>query len=318
MRDNNSNSKKTKGNTYKTANKAFSKPARSSQYKDNAPRKSKEKHTDSKNKFSISGKPGRSYYQNDFESDRFEADNGAVPGRNAVRELLKSGRAIEKVYVREGDREGSITVLVAEILNRGIPLVETDRKKLDELCNYEQHQGIVAIAAEKEYVEIEDLLEIAKQKGEKPLIIIADGITDPHNLGAIIRCAEGAGAHGIIIPKRRAACLTPAVTKASAGALEHLAVVKCSNVADTVRKLKDAGLWIFAAEADGASYLEADFDVACAIVLGSEENGVSQVVKKNCDYTVSIPMLGKVNSLNVSTAAAVLLYEAIRKRGINS
>lgn len=249
------------------------------------------------------------------ESDtREDMENNAVPGRNAVKELLKSGRDIEKVFVREGDREGSITVLVAETLKRGIPLVETTKARLDVLCGYEQHQGIVAIASEKNYVEVDELLAIAEERGEKPLIIIADGITDPHNLGAVIRCAEGAGAHGIIIPKRRAAGVTPAVAKASAGAVEHLAIAKCSNVSDTVRKLKDKGLWIFAAEAGGTDYGKADFTLPCAIVLGSEENGVSEIVKRNCDFTVSIPMLGKVNSLNVSTASAVLLYEAIRQR----
>ena len=246
-----------------------------------------------------------------------ELANGSVPGRNAVRELLKSGRDIEKIFIQSGEREGSITVLAAEALSRGIPLIEVERKKLDALCGYEQHQGIVAIASEKEYVDIEDVLEIARQRGEKPLIVIADGVSDPHNLGAIIRCAEGAGAHGIIIPKRRAAGITPAVTKASAGAVEHLAAVKCTNITETIKKLKELGLWIFAAEADGTSYTKADFDVPCAIVLGSEENGVSELVKKNCDYIVSIPMRGKVNSLNVSTAAAVLLYEVIRQRCSN-
>lgn len=172
------------------------------------------------------------------------------------------------------------------------------------------------MASEKEYVTIEDVLEIAKERGEKPLIVIADGISDPHNLGAIIRCAEGAGAHGIIIPKRRAACITPAVVKASAGAVEHLAAVKCTNITETIKKLKDLGLWIFAAEADGTPYDKADYTVPCAIVLGGEDTGVSELVRKNCDYTVSIPMRGKVNSLNVSTAAAVLLYEVIRQRGV--
>lgn len=242
-------------------------------------------------------------------------ENGSVPGRNAVRELLKSGRTVEKIYVQSGEREGSITVLAAEAMNRGIPLIEVEKAKLDKLCGYEQHQGIVAIASEKEYVEIEDVIEIAKQRGEKPLIVIADNISDPHNLGAIIRCAEGAGAHGIIIPKRRSACITPAVAKASAGATEHLAAVKCVNVTETIKKLKEYGLWIFAAEADGEDYTSVDFDVPCAIVVGSEENGVSALVKKNCDYIVSLPMRGNVNSLNVSTASAVLLYEAIRQRG---
>ena len=148
-------------------------------------------------------------------------------------------------------------------------------------------------------------------------MVVCDGVSDPHNLGAIIRCAEGAGAHGIIIPKRRAAGITPAVVKSSAGAVEHLAAAKCSNVADTLRKLKDKGLWIFGAEADGQNYVKAEFDLPCAIVLGSEENGISDIVKKQCDYIVSIPMRGKVNSLNVSTAAAVLLYEALRQRGIS-
>ena len=253
------------------------------------------------------------YNSGDERPEREPLNNGSIPGRNAVRELLKSGRAVEKIFVQAGEREGSITVLAAEALSRGIPLIEVERAKLYALCGYEQHQGIVAIASEKEYVTIEDVLKIAEERGEKPLIVIADGISDPHNLGAIIRCAEGAGAHGIIIPKRRAACITPAVVKASAGAVEHLAAVKCTNITETIKKLKDLGLWIFAAEADGTPYDKADYTVGCALVLGSEENGVSDLVRKNCDFTVSIPMCGKVNSLNVSTAAAVLLYEAIRQ-----
>ena len=256
------------------------------------------------------------YNSGEERPEREPLENGSIPGRNAVRELLKSGRAIEKIFIQAGEREGSITVLAAEALSRGIPLIEAERAKLDALCGYEQHQGIVAIASEIEYVTIEDVLKIAEERGEKPLIVIADGISDPHNLGAIIRCAEGAGAHGIIIPKRRAACITPAVVKASAGAVEHLAAVKCTNITETIKKLKDLGLWIFAAEADGTPYEKADYTVGCALVLGSEENGVSDLVRKNCDFTVSIPMRGKVNSLNVSTAAAVLLYEAIRQRGL--
>ncbi len=245
-----------------------------------------------------------------------DAENGAVPGRNAVRELLKSGRDVEKIFVSSGDREGSITVLVAEAIARGIPVIETDKKKLDALCGYEQHQGIVAIASEIEYSTLEDVVRIAEERNEKPLVVICDGVSDPHNLGAVIRCAEGAGAHGVVIPKRRAAGITPAVAKAAAGATEHMACVKCSNINDTVRKLKEMGFWIFAAEADGESYTDADFSVPCALVLGSEENGVGDLVKKNSDYVVSIPMRGKVNSLNVSTAAAVLLYEVLRQRGI--
>lgn len=258
---------------------------------------------------------GRPKQYNDGNGFDEGLENGSVPGRNAVRELLKSGRTIEKIYVQSGEREGSITVLAAEAIGRGIPLIEVEKAKLDKLCGYEQHQGIVAIASEKEYVEIDDVLEIARQRGEKPLIVIADNVSDPHNLGAIIRCAEGAGAHGVVIPKRRSACITPAVSKASAGATEHMACVKCVNVTETIKKLKEKGLWVFAAEADGEDYTKVDFTVPCAIVVGSEENGVSALVKKNCDYIVSLPMRGKVNSLNVSTAAAVLLYEALRQRG---
>lgn len=259
-------------------------------------------------------KPAKKQY-NDGKAYEEGLENGSVPGRNAVRELLKSGRTIEKIYVQSGEREGSITVLAAEAISRNIPLIEVDKAKLDRLCGYEQHQGIVAIASEKEYVEIEDVLKFAEEKGEKPLIVIADNVSDPHNLGAIIRCAEGAGAHGVIIPKRRSACITPAVAKASAGATEHMMCVKCVNVTETVKKLKEYGIWVFAAEADGEDYTKVDYDVPCAIVVGSEENGVSPLVKKNCDYIVSLPMRGKVNSLNVSTASAVLLYEAIRQRG---
>jgi len=266
-----------------------------------------------KNRFHEKKKP----YNDGRRQEEFDEEltNGSVPGRNAVRELLKSGRAVEKIYVREGEREGSITVLAAMALERGIPLIEVDKAKLDRLCGYEQHQGIVAIASEKEYVEIEDVIKIAEERGEKPLIVIADNVSDPHNLGAIIRCAEGAGAHGIVIPKRRSACITPAVAKASAGAVEHLAAVKCTNVTETIKKLKEYGLWIVAAEADGEDYTKIDFTVPCAIVLGSEEHGVSELVRKNCDFVASLPMRGSVNSLNVSTASAVLLYEAIRQRG---
>ncbi len=259
-------------------------------------------------------RPPKKQY-NDGNNYEEGLENGSVPGRNAVRELLKSGRTIEKIYVQSGEREGSITVLAAEAISRSIPLIEVEKAKLDKLCGYEQHQGIVAIASEKEYVEIEDVLRIAEEKGEKPLIVIADNVSDPHNLGAIIRCAEGAGAHGVVIPKRRSACITPAVAKASAGATEHMMCVKCVNVTETIKKLKDYGLWVFAAEADGEDYTKVDYSVPCAIVVGSEENGVSPLVKKNCDYIVSLPMRGKVNSLNVSTASAVLLYEAIRQRG---
>lgn len=242
------------------------------------------------------------------KAEKDESENGYVIGRNAVRELLASGRDIDKILVQRGEREGSIIALIGAAKERGIPIVETEKTKLDFLSNRSNHQGIIAMAAEKEYSTVEDILNIAKERGEKPLIVISDGICDPYNLGAVIRCAEGAGAHGLIIPKRRNSGLTPAVTKASAGAVEHLAIAKVSNIAQTVEQLKKAGIWTFAAEAGGQMYYDTDFDLPCALVLGSEGNGVSKLVKDTCDFTVSIPMYGKVNSLNVSTAAAVLLY----------
>ena len=243
-----------------------------------------------------------------------EIGNGAVIGRNAVRELLRSGRAVDKLLVQSGEREGALVPLVSEAIARGIPVVETEKRKMDAIAGFAPHQGIVAMAAEKEYCSVDDILAIAAQRGEKPLIVIADGIADPYNLGAVIRCAEGCGAHGLIIPKRHATGLTPVVTKASAGAIEHLAIAKVTNIAATVDELKEKGLWIYTAEAGGTDFRETDMAGAAAIVLGSEGNGVSELVRKKSDFVVSIPMYGKVNSFNVSTAAAVLLCEAARQQ----
>lgn len=237
---------------------------------------------------------------------------GAVIGRNAVRELLKSGREIDKMFVRRGDREGSIVVLIAQAKEAGVPVVEVERNKLDELSGGANHQGVVAMAAEKSYSTIEDILEIARQRGEAPLIVIADGITDPYNLGSVIRCAEGVGAHGLIIPKRRAAGLTPLVTKASAGAVEHLAIAKVTNISAAIEQLKAEGVWVYAADMEGQNYYDTDFSGPCAIVMGSEGEGISRLVLEKCDFKVTIPMYGKVNSFNVATAAAVLLAEASR------
>ena len=254
-----------------------------------------------------------------YENSRTDNDGaedfseGLVVGRNAVRELLKSGRAIDKLLVQRGEREGSIVVLVAEAIERHIPVVESDKAKLDKLTGGASHQGIVAMAAEKDYCTVDDILNIASERGEKPFIVIADGVSDPHNLGAIIRCAEGVGAHGLIIPKRRAVGLTPTVSKASCGAIEHLAVAKVTNIAATVEELKEKGIWIFSAEAGGENYYDTDFNCPCAIVLGSEGDGVSKLVKDRSDYIVSIPMYGKINSFNVSTAAAVILAEISRQ-----
>ena len=256
----------------------------------------------------------REYNAPGVESDiHGDYENGAVIGRNAVRELLRSDRSIDKLMVQRGERTGSIVVLVAEAIERGIPVIEVEKPKLDAMSGFAPHQGVIALAAEKEYCSVEDILNVAKERGEDPLIVICDGITDPYNLGAIIRCAECCGAHGLIIPKRRAVGLTPLVTKASAGAVEHLAIAKVSNIASTVEQLKKQGVWVYAAEAGGTDLYSINLQGPCAIVLGSEGNGVSQLVRKTCDGVISIPMYGKVNSFNVSTAAAILLAEAARQ-----
>lgn len=251
--------------------------------------------------------------EDEEEDTPYDPTEGLVIGRNAVRELLRSERTVDKLLVHRGEREGSIVMLVAEAVNRGIPVVEVDRAKLDEMAGFVPHQGVIAMVAQKEYVTVEDILALAAERGEKPLIVIADGITDPYNLGALIRCAEGVGAHGLIIPRRRAVGLTALVAKASAGAMEHLAVAKVANIAATIKTLKEKGVWCFAAEAGGRPHYETDLTGPCALVFGSEGNGVSRVVKQACDGMISIPMYGQVNSFNVSTAAAVILCEAARQ-----
>lgn len=242
---------------------------------------------------------------------------GLVIGRNAVRELLRSGRTVDKLLVRRGDREGSIVTLVAEAIEQGIPVVEVDKSKLDSLSDFVPHQGVIAMVAQKDYCTVEDILAISAQRGEPPFIVIADGITDPYNLGALIRCAEGCGAHGIIIPRRRAVGLTALVAKSSAGAMEHMAIAKVANIHQTVLDLQKAGIWVFAAEAGGAAHYETNFKGPCALVMGSEGDGVSRVVKETADAVVSIPMYGHVNSFNVSTAAAVILAEIARQHHID-
>lgn len=255
-------------------------------------------------------------FDRDRNDRRFEerelTDENLIIGRNAVRELLKSSRSVNKIFVAKGEREGSITLLVAKAIEAGIPVVECEKQKLDMLAAGVVHQGIIAMASAKEYVSVEDIVNIASERGEAPLILIADGIEDPHNLGAVIRVAEGVGAHGLIIPKRRAVGVTSVVEKASAGALEHLAVAKVTNIASAVEKLKKLGIWIYAAEAGGTPYYEVDFAGPCAIVVGSEGFGVSKLVKDLSDFNVSIPMYGKVTSFNVACAASVIMCEAAK------
>ena len=242
-----------------------------------------------------------------------EVAEGIVYGRNQVRELLKSERAVDKIYLRKGDREGSVLQIIAMASEKGIPIVDVEREKLDQLCGGGNHQGVAAMAAEKECCGSADILKIAEERGENPFIVILDGVEDPYNLGAVIRCAECAGAHGVIIPKRRAAGLTPAAAKSSAGALEHMAVAKVVNIAAAIEELQAAGVWVYAAEADGEELYGVDMNRAAAFVFGSEGRGVSRLVCEKSDFKISIPMYGKVNSMNVSTAAAVVLTEAARQ-----
>ncbi len=244
------------------------------------------------------------------------SDETVVVGRNPILELIKSGKDIEKLYIQKGEREGSITKIFAEAKKRGIVITEVDKKRLDELAFGNAHQGVAAVISTVEYKTVEELVQIARDKGEAPLIVVCDGVEDPHNLGAIIRCADGAGAHGVIVSRRHCPVIGQTVFKSSAGAAAHVPIAKVSNIASAVEELKEMDVWLFCAEADGVHYKQADFKGACAIVLGSEGEGVSRLVREKCDFTVSIPMRGAVNSLNVSTAAAVLLFEAAEKQRV--
>lgn len=246
-----------------------------------------------------------------------EPYSGAIGGRNAVKELLASGRDVDKIFVARGDREGSILKLIGEARGHNIPVIETERRKLDDILGDGNHQGIVALASEKKYSTIDEMLEYAASRNEAPLLVLLDGVEDPHNLGAIIRNAECAGAHGVIIPKRRASGLTAVVAKSSAGAIEHMMIAKVTNLSETIRDLKDKGLWVYAADMDGTSYYDTDLTGPAVIVLGSEGSGISRLVEENCDFRVSIPLYGSVNSMNVSAAGAVILCEAARQRHKN-
>ena len=237
-----------------------------------------------------------------------------LEGRNAVLEVLKSGRDIEKIIVQKGNVEGTIRRIVGIAKEKGVVVQEVVKQKLDEMSQTKNHQGVIAIVSEHEYADVEDIINSAESKGEKPFIIILDNITDPHNLGAIIRTAECAGAHGVIIPKRRSVGLTAVVGKTSAGAIEYMPVARVTNIARTIDDLKSRGIWVACADMGGDDYFDTSLDGALALVIGSEGEGVSRLVKEKCDFTVSIPMYGKISSLNASVAAALLMYEAVRQR----
>ena len=250
----------------------------------------------------------------DSEEPRF---NDVIVGRNPVAESLRSGREIDKLLVARGAVNGSVKALVSKCRERGIPVKEVAPQKLDFMSGGAVHQGVALVVASHEYCSVNDILSFAGEKNEPPFIIICDEIEDPHNLGAIIRTAEACGVHGIIIPKRRSASLNAVVAKSAAGALEYMRVARVTNITACIEELKSRGVWVYAGDMDGQSWCQVDDTGACAFVIASECRGVSQLVKKSCDVTVSLPMVGQINSLNASVAAGVLMYEAARqKQGI--
>lgn len=244
-----------------------------------------------------------------------EETEGQLEGRNALQEALKSGRTVDKVLIAAGETDRGLQRLAAEAREAGAVVVPVDRRKLDAMSFTHAHQGVIALVAAHEYCSIDDILEEAAARAEAPLIVLCDELSDPHNLGAILRSAECAGAHGVIIPKRRSVGLTATVAKASAGAVEYMKVARVTNINAAIAELKQKGVWVFGTAAEGSIPMyRADLSGPAAIVIGSEGDGMSQLVRKNCDVMLSIPMKGKISSLNASAAASILLYEALRQR----
>ena len=237
-----------------------------------------------------------------------------IEGRNPIIEALKNNRSIEKIMVNKASKEGSIKKILAMAKENKVIIQEVDRHKLDEMSESHAHQGVIAITSDYRYYDLDEILEIPKERGEDPFFIILDGITDPHNLGSIIRTADAVGAHAVIIPKRRSVQITPIVAKASAGAVEYLPVCKVTNIVNTIKTLKENGLWIAAVDMDGQTFYQQNLGGPLGLVVGSEGEGISRLVKQNCDFTVSMPMSGNVTSLNASVAGGILLYEVFRQR----
>lgn len=258
------------------------------------------------------GRPQRPQSQPPVEE---EINEGLLEGRNAISEALKSGRVIDKVFVAAGETDRSLAHLAALAKEAGAVVVPVDRRKLDQMSLTHAHQGIIAQAAAHEYVSLDDILQEAADRGETPLIVICDELSDPHNLGAILRSAECAGAHGVVIPKRRSVGLTSVVAKASAGAVEYMKVARVANISNAIKELQEKGVWVFGTAADGSQTLyQADLKGPTAIVIGNEGDGMSRLVRQTCDVLVRVPMKGSISSLNASATAAILLYEAVRQR----
>lgn len=244
-----------------------------------------------------------------------EIKNDIIEGRNAVIEALRVGRSIDKIFIAKGETDKTLGHIASKAREAGIVVVDADRRKLDNMSVTHSHQGVIALVGVNEYCSVEDILVVAEKKGEAPFVIVCDEVSDPRNLGAIIRSAECAGAHGVIIPKRRSAGLTAIVGKASAGAAEHMAIARVPNIPAVLKELKDKGLWVYGAAAGGSNGLwDTDFTGAMALVIGSEGDGIGRLVRENCDFIVNIPMVGKINSLNASAAASVIMYEVLRQR----
>ena len=249
------------------------------------------------------------------DTGRALVENDIIEGRNAVIEALRAGRAIDKIFIAKGDVDKTLGHIASRAREQGVVVVEADRRKLDFMSRTKAHQGVVALAAVRDYCEVADLLAIAEERGEAPFVLVCDEISDPHNLGAIIRTAECVGAHGVVIPKRRSAGLTAIVGKASAGAAEHMAIARVANIPSALKELKEAGLWVYGTAADGASPLwSTDLSGPIALVIGSEGDGMGRLVRESCDFVLSLPMKGQLNSLNASAAAAVTMYEILRQR----
>ena len=248
----------------------------------------------------------------DREEKRFDDQ---IEGRNSVLELLESGKDINKIYVSRGEKHGSINKILGIAKERRIIVVEKDKRQMDEMAQEDNYQGVIAIVPPFEYVEIQDILQNAAEKNEDPFVLILDGIEDPHNLGSIIRTAETAGVHGIIIPKRRAVSVNSTVNKASAGAVEHMKIARVTNITDAIDELKRVGLWICGTDINAEKYYyNQDLTGPLGIVIGNEGKGISEKVKKNCDFNVKIPMKGKITSLNASVSTGIIVYESVKQR----
>ncbi|MCT4632087.1 MAG: 23S rRNA (guanosine(2251)-2'-O)-methyltransferase RlmB [Firmicutes bacterium] len=237
-----------------------------------------------------------------------------IEGRNPVIEILKSGRDINKLLVANGAKEGAIKKIIGMAKDKGIVIQYVDRKKLDHVSEIGNHQGVIAYVAAHEYADMDTVLDEIEARGEKPFVLVLDEISDPHNLGSILRTADSSGVNLVIIPKRRAVGLTAAVAKTSAGAIEYVPVAKVTNIANTIEKLKERNIWVYGADMNGDSYFNTDLTGSIAIVMGSEGKGISRLVREKCDFIVSIPMGGNVTSLNASVAASILMYEVVRQK----